>query len=159
MQLCLCMDQNPIKQAWNRHEWKESARSVQVRKFLLLSQRIFMWPFFKDIRISPSKDDENPDRADRDVRRATSMLGQCFLPPPHSRAAANKNVVKHCLCVCACIRVPVSVYLYLLHTEYHDIHGTSKVRTFLQSEVILAGPRKFKSCLRVKTFKLQLGLD
>lgn len=80
-----------------------------------------MWPFFKDIRISLSKDDENPDSADRDLRRATSMLGQRFLPPPHFhlRAAANKN---------------------------------SKVRTFLQSEVILAGPCKFKSCLNVKTF-------
>lgn len=38
----------------------------------------------------------------------------------------------------------MSVFLYLRHTKYHNTHSTVKVRTFLVSEDILAGPSNFK---------------
>lgn len=46
-------------------------------------------------------------------------------------------------------------WLHLLHTDYQHPHSTSKVRTYLQSEAILAGPLTSKDCLRVLTFKVE----
>lgn len=40
--------------------------------------------------------------------------------------------------VCLCL------FLHLLYTEYQNLHSTTKVRTFLGREYILAGPDNFK---------------
>lgn len=61
-----------------------------------------------------------------------------------------------CECVCVC------VFLYSLHTEYQNLHSTSKVRTFWGHEDILACPYNFKGLFAgwdmVLRLKLELGL-
>lgn len=43
-----------------------------------------------------------------------------------------------------CVYASVCVFLYLLYTEYQNTHLTSKVRTILRNEDILADPHIFK---------------
>lgn len=64
------------------------------------------------------------------------------------------NLASVCVCVCACVCARVCMCL-LVHTEYKNPHSSSKVRTFLGSEYILAGPHNLKVCLRVKTYRFK----
>lgn len=54
------------------------------------------------------------------------------------------------MCVC--------VFLYMLHTDYQNLHSTSKGRTFLRSEDILTGPHIFKGLFEDPDVVLMLRL-
>ena len=57
-----------------------------------------------------------------------------------------------CVCVCVCLCV------HLLHPEFQNIHSTSKVRTFVGSENVLAGTHNLKGLFKGQGLVLRLGL-
>lgn len=51
--------------------------------------------------------------------------------------AMTKEILSSLVCMCVC----VSVFLPMLHTEYQNLHYSSKVRTFLE---VSNGPYNLK---------------
>lgn len=61
---------------------------------------------------------------------------------PSTSVAGSENYPSPATHLTLCLYVYVCVFLYFLHVECQTMHSTSKGRTFLGSEDILAGPQR-----------------